>query len=89
MNDNATPEEIRTVFGRRQARIIGKRFRLVHLRCGHEIIEISTFRRNPEDTGQIIGKNRQQPVPENMIFRDNDFGTAEEDKCASQNSQRY
>jgi poly(A) polymerase len=79
ISTSATPEEIRTVFGRRQARIIGKRFRLVHVRCGQEIIEISTFRRNPDSTGQIADKIRQKPVPENMIFRDNDFGTAEED----------
>jgi len=79
ISTSATPEEIRTVFGRRQARIIGKRFRLVHVRCGQDIIEISTFRRNPDSTGQIADKIRQKPVPENMIFRDNDFGTAEED----------
>ena len=79
ISTSATPEEVRAVFGRRQARIIGKRFRLVHVRCGRDIIEVSTFRRNPEDTGQIVGKSRRKAVPENMIFRDNDFGTAEED----------
>ena len=79
ISTSATPEEVRMVFGRRQARIIGKRFRLVHVRCGNDIIEISTFRRNPDDTGQIAAKHKNQPVPENMIFRDNDFGTAEED----------
>jgi len=79
ISTSASPEEVREVFGRRKARIIGKRFRLVHVRCGKDIIEVSTFRRNPDHTGQIAGKNRQQPVPENMIFRDNDFGTAEED----------
>lgn len=64
----ATPEEIRTVFGRRQARIIGKRFKLVHLYHGNEIIEISTFRKAPQKTkdGEML------PV-------DNDFGTSEED----------
>jgi len=79
ISTSATPEEIRAVFGRRQARIIGKRFRLVHVRCGRDIIEVSTFRRNPDDTGQIAGKSRRKAVPENMIFSDNDFGTAEED----------
>ena len=33
----ATPEEVRNVFGRRAARIIGKRFRLVHVRHGGEL----------------------------------------------------
>ena len=79
ISTSATPEEVRAVFGKRRARIIGKRFRLVHLRLGQDIIEISTFRRTPETTGQIEGKVRKKPVPENMIFRDNEFGTPQED----------
>ncbi|NOY75707.1 MAG: hypothetical protein GXP32_07930 [Kiritimatiellaeota bacterium] len=64
----ATPERTRDVFGRRRARIIGKRFRLVHLYHGNEIIEISTFRKAPQKTrdGEML------PV-------DNDFGTSVED----------
>ncbi|MEA4863051.1 MAG: hypothetical protein AB7F40_03195 [Victivallaceae bacterium] len=76
----ATPAEVRNVFGRRQARIIGKRFRLVHLHVGKEIIEISTFRRRPQTPGEVpekLADNRA--IPENMIFEDNDFGTAQED----------
>ncbi|MFA7184104.1 MAG: polynucleotide adenylyltransferase PcnB [Victivallales bacterium] len=79
ISTSATPEEVRAVFGRRRARIIGKRFRLVHVSCGEEIIEVSTFRRSPDSTGQIKNKARRKPVPENMIFRDNEFGTPEED----------
>lgn len=76
----ATPNEVRNVFGRRQARIIGKRFRLVHLHVGDEIIEISTFRRRPETPGEVPGKLAEnRAIPENMIFEDNDFGTAQED----------
>ena len=45
----ATPEEIRDVFGRRRARIIGRRFQLVHVRCGKELFEVSTFRRMPAE----------------------------------------
>ena len=63
----ATPEEVRDVFGRRYARIIGKRFKLVHYYHGHDIIEISTFRQAPK------------PQPEDEAPRDNDYGTAEED----------
>ena len=38
----ATPEEVREVFGRRQARIIGKRFRLVHVHIGGgDIVELA------------------------------------------------
>src|SRR5690606_14132666 len=45
---NATPEEVRAVF--RRSRIIGRRFRLVHVLCGPEVIEVSTFRgaHNPD-----------------------------------------
>jgi poly(A) polymerase len=49
---NATPEEVRNVI--RRARIIGRRFKLVHVMFGQETIEVSTFRANhpeAEDTG--------------------------------------
>src|SRR5687768_2354772 len=39
---NATPEEVRALF--RRSRIIGRRFRLVHVMCGAETVEVSTFR---------------------------------------------
>lgn len=75
ISTNATPEEIRKVFGRRRARIIGKRFRLVHLRAGREIVEISTFRRTPLQKKQ----KRRGDTPEKMIFHDNEYGKVEED----------
>ncbi len=82
LSTSATPEQIRRVFRNRRCMIIGKRFRLVHLYCGNEIIEISTFRRCP-----VHGTEQQTPersrrrgiVPENMIFRDNEFGTSYDD----------
>ncbi len=73
----ATPEEVRSVFGRRRARIIGRRFRLVHLRAAGELIEISTFRRPPDNSTRT--QKRLVTTPQNMIFRDNDFGTSSED----------
>ncbi len=70
---NATPEEVKAVFKR--ARIIGKRFRLVHVMFGNELIEVSTFRGNhsqqPEQKAKITESGR--------ILRDNVFGTIEED----------
>ena len=72
----ATPEEIRAVFGRRSARIIGKRFRLVHVTIGKELFEVSTFRKAPRQNTALA---QQKELPENMILSDNDFGTAEED----------
>ncbi len=44
---DARPEQIRELF--RNAHIIGRRFRLVHVRYGREIIEVATFRALPHD----------------------------------------
>ena len=38
---NATPEEVRALFS--NCRLIGRRFRLAHVRFGREIIEVATF----------------------------------------------
>ncbi len=76
----ATPEEIRNVFGRRQARIIGKRFKLVHVHAGGEIVEVSTFRRAPSAPGATPAPLRHRDhLPEKLIFDDNEFGNAFED----------
>jgi poly(A) polymerase len=82
---NATPEEIRGVF--RNSRIIGRRFRIVHVHFGREIIEVSTFRALSADNVEIIeGKlgRRDQHIDaarssEGIILRDNVYGTMEED----------
>jgi poly(A) polymerase len=39
---SATPEQVRNVF--RRSRIIGRRFRIVHVMFGAETVEVSTFR---------------------------------------------
>ena len=41
---NATPEEVKNLF--RNGHIIGRRFKIVHVRFGREIIEVTTFRAN-------------------------------------------
>jgi poly(A) polymerase len=64
---NATPNQIRPLF--RRARIIGKRFQLVHVVFGQEIIETSTFR------APASGETDQH----GRILRDNEFGSHEED----------
>ncbi len=70
---NATPEEVKAVFKR--ARIIGKRFRLVHVMFGNELIEVSTFRGNHNQESE-----QQAKITETgRILRDNVFGTIEED----------
>jgi len=67
---NATPEQIRPLF--RRARIIGKRFQLVHVVFGPEIIETSTFR-----APASVGVNDTDE--HGRILRDNVFGTQEQD----------
>ena len=66
---NATPAQIRPLF--RRARIIGRRFQLVHVVFGQEVIETSTFRA-ASPTGQPTDEHGR-------ILRDNEFGTHEED----------
>ncbi len=79
----ATPEQVRAVFGRRLARIIGKRFRIVHLHHGREIIEISTFRRAPKPGGDPHEHNEEDPAHHHhgaeILRNDNVYGNAEED----------
>jgi poly(A) polymerase len=43
---NARPQEVRRLF--RNSRIIGRRFRLVHVFFKNEIVEVATFRASPE-----------------------------------------
>ncbi|MCF6177134.1 MAG: hypothetical protein L3J71_15355 [Victivallaceae bacterium] len=78
LSTSATPEQIKKVFGKRRARIIGRRFKLVHLYHGREIIEISTFRSTPTKTGKP-NLEKFADMPEQMIFHDNEYGSAEED----------
>jgi poly(A) polymerase len=66
---NATPEQIRPLF--RRARIIGRRFQLVHVVFGQEIIETSTFRAPASELQSTDGHGR--------ILRDNEFGTHAQD----------
>ena len=68
---NATPTQIRGLF--RNARIIGRRFKLVHILYHREIIEVATFR------GNESVDNNQQTNDRGMLIRDNTFGTFEED----------
>jgi poly(A) polymerase len=69
---SATPEEVKAVF--RRARIIGRRFRLVHVMCGQETVEVSTFR------GSAAGEDADQVRDEHgRILRDNVWGSQAED----------
>ena len=79
ISTSATPEEVRQVFGRRKARIIGKRFRLTHVTVNGELFEVSTFRRTPSVHAGDKNDEKFQKMPENLIVSDNDYGTAKED----------
>lgn len=79
---DATPEQIRGLF--RGARIIGRRFRIVHVRFGREIIEVTTFRGSHQsaeqsERGKRPANQRSAQSKEGMLLRDNVFGTLEED----------
>lgn len=64
ISTSAHPEQIKAIFGRKCI-LIGRRFRLAHLRFGHKIIEVSTFRTGENDS--------------DLITHDNEWGTEEED----------
>ena len=79
---DATPEQVRKLF--QNSRIIGRRFKIVHVRFGREIIEVTTFRGTHEQVEQSPkGKrppNQNSAQSQNgMLLRDNVFGTVEED----------
>ena len=66
---NATPSQVKEVFGRR-CRIIGRRFELAHVYSGRELIEVATFRAPPK---------KAITSAQGMILRDNNWGTIEQD----------
>lgn len=82
---DATPEQVKAEF--RRARIIGRRFRIVHVTMGREIIEVSTFRAANNDSVEIQGERLARSVQHidsahsrgGMILRDNVYGTLDED----------
>ena len=73
---NATPEQVRAEF--RNARVIGRRFRLVHVHFGREIIEVATFRAS-HDSDEAADGNRALRHESGRILRDNVYGTLEDD----------
>lgn len=66
---DATPEEVRQVFPR--CRLIGRRFRLAHVRIRGVLVEVATFRgQSDEDSDQTV---------DGRILRDNVWGDIGED----------
>ena len=72
---NATPEQVRQLFG--NCRLIGRRFRLAHVHFGREIIEVATFRAAHNQSKNQ--RNDDGVTKDGMIVRDNVYGTLEDD----------
>jgi poly(A) polymerase len=70
---SATPEQVRGIF--RRSRIIGRRFRLVHVMCGSDTIEVSTFRGSADSNDE----GEQHTDEHGRILRDNVFGSLVDD----------
>lgn len=71
---NATPEEVRNLFS--NSRLIGRRFKLVHVTFGREMIEVATFRANHQTN---LDHSASSQSKEGMLLRDNVYGTIDED----------
>jgi poly(A) polymerase len=84
---SAHPYQIKKLF--RNCWIIGRRFRLAHVRFGTKTIEVATFRRPVTQEDLAAGvEPHLDPIPhaaegdespDRFVHRDNTFGTPEED----------
>ncbi len=75
VSTNASPEQVRRVF--RNARVIGRRFKIVHVRFGREVIEVATYRGAPASSHQDESTHRVGE--EGRLLADNIYGTRDED----------
>lgn len=69
---DAHPEQVRRIF--RNSRLIGRRFRLVHVYFGRHYVEVATFRATPrgDEAGSAVSD-------EGRLLRDNVYGTERDD----------
>lgn len=63
----------------RNSRIIGRRFKLVHVHFGRELIEVATFRSNHEQDHDAANNDQSAHDASGRILRDNVYGTMEDD----------
>ncbi len=78
---NASPEQAKKLFDR--ARIIGRRFKLIHVSCGRgwrnrEVIEVATYRALPQGVNEVAG-SRHRAVRSGRILDDNVYGSIDAD----------
>lgn len=69
ISTSARPEQIKRLFSR-QCILIGRRFRLAHIRFGHKIFEVSTFRTGENDSDLIVQDNAWGTPEEDVLRRD-------------------
>ncbi|MDY6891505.1 MAG: polynucleotide adenylyltransferase PcnB [Pseudomonadota bacterium] len=72
---SAHPEQAEELF--RRGRLIGRRFKLLHVRFGREVIEVATFRASHDQ--EEATHDQARTAATGMILRDNVYGTIEED----------
>ncbi len=90
LGTSAHPQQIKKLF--RNCWIIGRRFRLAHIKFGEKTLEVATFRkkvppetdteratREAEQAARREAASRDDTKARRIIPRDNTFGTAEED----------
>jgi|GEM_PF-71932 len=70
----AHPEQAHKVFNR--SRLIGRRFKLLHVRFGRDLIEVATFRASHEENSS---ETQAKQADSGMILRDNVYGTIDQD----------
>lgn len=69
ISTSAKPEEIKQLFSR-NCILIGRRFRLAHIRFGHKILEVATFRSGENDDDLIVHDNQWGTPAEDVLRRD-------------------
>ncbi|MCP4597715.1 polynucleotide adenylyltransferase PcnB [Neptuniibacter sp.] len=74
---DAHPEEAAELF--RRGRLIGRRFKLVHVRFGRDLIEVATFRASHDSQSEESSGEQGKQCDSGMILRDNVYGTIEDD----------
>src|SRR6188474_3265041 len=79
---SAHPYQVKKLF--RNCWIIGRRFRLAHVKFGQKVIEVATFRRQVAAGEEVVQDGVPAPDPttpegQHLVHHDNTFGTPEED----------
>src|ERR687898_1656554 len=74
---SAHPYQVKRLF--RNCWIIGRRFRLAHVKFGTKVIEVATFRRQVQPGEEVVPDAAPPPTHDPAVHHDNTFGTPEED----------